>query len=124
MLRKLINGRVVDLTDQEEKQVQATWDFNAKYPHYQWAYTEKGLDIPRIRQMHLDQVERARIVAKERLDDQIEIALEEGKDPIPLYQQRRNLRRLQLDLTKYETIDEIAKCIPLALAEVWSSNES
>lgn len=124
-LYKQVDGQRIQLTQQEELNTYAYWDLTKKYPYYSGSIAFDGINPPEIL------IEQARINHKEilsgvidaemkQLNQQIEIAQEDGLDVTDLFSYRKFLRStLEMDLTGYNSIDELIASVPDQLKKYW-----
>lgn len=115
MLKKMVNGIEINLSDKEEEQTRSYWSMNAANPDYCDACAYDGLNDPYYDMEAARRVHEA-ILEKERLNKycdinlQIEQAMDDGNDLSPLFKRRKYLRNyLCPDLTNCKTIDDLKK---------------
>lgn len=121
MLKKMVNGVEVTLSEEEEANTRAWWALNEQYPLYDGVFAFDGvnppyLDLVGARTRHqfllLDACEKE----KARLTNLIEIAEEEGHDRTELLNARKALRPIpEMDISQFTTIEEFISSVPETL---------
>ena len=85
MLKKMVDGVEIILSDEEEAHVRAWWAFNEKYPEYHDCNRYDGasapvIDMDRARELHVINVNRAINEKLDALRPEIEKAEDDGDD--------------------------------------------
>ena len=128
MLTKMVDGKTVVLTPNEERQQRAFWDLNTKYPEYSghcgWdGVSEPFHDMVECRKHHARLTEKAIEAAKQDLNKKIEIAQEEGNAAMhqSLLAQRKALRQHEgKDFNGYVSIEHLRSSVPEVLKPYWN----
>lgn len=113
MLKKMVNGVEIPLTDEEEKNTLAFWDLNTKYPEYVGCCAFDGVnppyhDIEAVRCIRKQLFEDARKDALDKISEAIELALENAEEVKDLYAKRKKIRSAQCpDLSDCKTVEEV-----------------
>jgi hypothetical protein len=126
MLKKLVNGEEVVLTEQEERQQRAYWDLNTKYPEYRghcgWdGVNEPFHDMIECKKHHCRLLDEASQQAISEINAQIETAQENGEPFMHLLQLRKQFKELaKMDLSQYEDIESLKNSVPQELIPSWN----
>lgn len=114
MLTKMVNGKEIVLSDEEEKVTRMYWKMNTDNPEYIEACCFDGVkepwyDLDALRTCKQKMIDRMKISLMEELTDTINELEDEGKDASDYRKQRAELRSYCPDLSKLETLEEIKK---------------
>lgn len=126
MLTKMVDGKTIVCSDEEERLLLMKWALNDKYPQYIGHLTFDGIsepnhDMTECKKRHASLLTQAYEKELKILNDQIEIAQEDGKDITPLFAQRKTLRAMvSQDLSGINTIDELVNSIPELFRKHWA----
>jgi hypothetical protein len=113
MLKKMVDGVEIILSDEEEAHVRAWWAFNEKYPEYHDCNRYDGasapvIDIPRARELHVWNVNKVINEKLEVLRPQIEQAEDDGDDDTraKLIARRKMLKGyLDRDVSHFDNVE-------------------
>ena len=115
MLKKMVDGVEIILSDEEEAHVRAWWAFNEKYPEYHDCNRYDGanapvIDMDRARELHVINVKNVIDEKLKELRADIEDAEDDGDDnrKDALISRRKSLKNLlQMDVSKFESVDQM-----------------
>ena len=113
MLKKMVDGVEIILSDEEEAHVRAWWAFNEKYPEYHDCNRYDGasapvIDLSRARELHVENVNK---VINEKLDSLspvLEKAEEDGDSEahLALVRHRKMLKgHLDRDTSHFDNVE-------------------
>lgn len=113
MLTKMVDGKSVVCSAEEEKLLRMKWDLNDRYPEYQGHLMFDGIsepkhDIEACKKTHISLVNGQ--IAKQiaLVNDQIEESLENGLDVASLYAKRKSLKvQMNPTLSNMETVADL-----------------
>ena len=127
MLTKLVDGKEVVCTQEEEAAILAYWEFNTKYPKYYDACQFDGFNMPVIfidkaKEMHQQQITWAVDQELIKITEAIQIAAEDGDDTTALLAKRKLVRSYKnMDLTNISTMDDLVEAIPQELISYFNA---
>lgn len=126
MLTKMIDGRSIELSPEEEVNVRDLWDLNTKYPEYAGHCAFDGVnppyhDMEQCRLVHASYLKRCVALALDDVRQEIENLQETGQDFTAAYAKRKAIKQLESqDLSVHMTIGELKNSIPADLASYWN----
>lgn len=128
MLTKLVDGKTIVLSDEEERQQRAFWALNDKYPEYTghcgWdGVNEPFHDMVECRKHHAKLMGKACQDAIAELRTRIEIAMEDGDTALvnELMVKRKAIRQhIGKDFSSCKTVDDLRSSIPEELKPYWN----
>lgn len=121
----MVDGKEILCSDEEERVIRMHWALNDKYPQYVGHLMFDGVnepihDIVECKKHHSRLLNQAYEQEMKSVNDLIEIAQEEGKDPTPLLAQRKSLRALaSQDLSQIKTVEELIDSVPALFKKYW-----
>jgi uncharacterized protein YktA (UPF0223 family) len=118
MIKKMIDGKEIICDAEEERQIQAFWDFNIKYREYRDAQSYDGASMPtinmdRAKQLHLVHIKRYIEKRVKEINEEIERAQESEIDTKALFAQRKQVKDLiNQDLSNIDNMDDLKALLP------------
>lgn len=113
MLKKMVNGVEIELTEQEEKNTLDFWALNDKYPEYVGCCAFDGLNPPYHDMEEVKKVQgywftQAKKDAMDKISHEIDLAMEDGKDLADLLAKRKQIRLTECpDFSDCKTVEDV-----------------
>ena len=115
MLKKMVNGEEIILTEDEEKNTLAYWDLNNMYPEYVGACAFDGVnppyhDMETARRIHASRLVEQKKSAYLDICEKIEIATDAGLDLNDLFKKRQAIRNYEVpDLSACLSVNDLCE---------------
>lgn len=125
MLKKLIDGKEIICSEEEEKNIRASWALNDEYPEYVGHSAFDGVNPPHhlieeVKKEHKLLINKALQLALKDVNLQIEEAQENGKDLTSLFLLRKNLKEdASYNFQEINDVKNLKASVPALLKPYW-----
>ena len=130
MLKKMVDGKEIICSEEEEALIRKKWFLNETYPDYRGhlmfgGICEPSYNMPGCIGLFLDRLRKAVQLAIDDINAQIESAQEEDEPSLvqELIKKRKQIKiLLNVDVSKVKTIDDLISLQPTELKNYWNLN--
>lgn len=125
MLKKLVDGKEIICSEEEEKNIRASWALNDQYPEYVGHSAFDGINPPYhlmegVKKEHKLLLNKALELALKDINIQIEEAQENGKDLSRLFELRKNLKKdASYNFDHIDDVKNLKDSVPDSLKSYW-----
>lgn len=128
MLTKMIDGKEIICSEDEEKLILEFWEINKNHPEYMGHLSFNGItpafhDMVECKKHHQYLIQKASESAIKEINELIEKAQEDGEDDLlkELYAKRKEIKQAcEIDIAQCKTVDELKKTIPACISNHWN----